>query len=84
MNERRLAAHPLATVGPESGTRPVPRDFTMEHDELTPTLKVKRRIVEQRYKETIDAAYAAVLVAPFAGFVHPRLWETIPWLWQII
>ncbi len=35
------------------------KDFTIESGELTPTLKVKRRIVEQHYKDKIDAAYAA-------------------------
>jgi long-chain acyl-CoA synthetase len=34
-------------------------DFTIESGELTPTLKVKRRVVEKRYKDVIDAAYAA-------------------------
>ena len=34
-------------------------DFTIESGELTPTLKVKRRVVEKRYKDLIDAAYAA-------------------------
>jgi len=34
-------------------------DFTIESGELTPTLKVKRRVVEKRYKDQIDAAYAA-------------------------
>ncbi|HSE26705.1 MAG TPA: long-chain fatty acid--CoA ligase [Gemmatimonadales bacterium] len=33
-------------------------DFTIESGELTPTLKVKRRVVEQRYKDRIDALYA--------------------------
>jgi long-chain acyl-CoA synthetase len=35
----------------------LPNDFTIEAGELTPTLKVKRRIVEQRYREAIEAAY---------------------------
>src|SRR6267143_3904822 len=34
-------------------------DFTIESGELTPTLKVKRREVEKRYKDLIDAAYAS-------------------------
>lgn len=34
------------------------RDFSIEHGELTPTLKVKRRVIDRTYKATIDAAYA--------------------------
>jgi long-chain acyl-CoA synthetase len=34
-------------------------DFTIESGELTPTLKVKRRVIEKTYKNQIDAAYAA-------------------------
>jgi len=34
-------------------------DFTIESGELTPTLKVKRRVIEKTYKDQIDAAYAA-------------------------
>jgi long-chain acyl-CoA synthetase len=34
------------------------QDFTIESGELTPTLKVKRRVVEKRYKDLIDRAYA--------------------------
>jgi len=37
----------------------IEKDFSIESGELTPTLKVKRRIVEQHYKEVIDATYAA-------------------------
>jgi len=35
----------------------LPADFTIATGELTPTMKVKRRIVEQRYKELIDELY---------------------------
>ena len=37
---------------------PVERDFTIEDGELTPTLKVKRRVVEKRFKNEIEALYA--------------------------
>lgn len=36
----------------------MPGEFTQEGGELTPTLKVRRRFVEQRYRAVIDAMYA--------------------------
>jgi long-chain acyl-CoA synthetase len=33
-------------------------DFTIESGDLTPTLKVRRRVVEKRYQRRIDALYA--------------------------
>ena len=35
----------------------LPSDFTIESGELTPTMKVKRNVVEVRYKEQIDRLY---------------------------
>ena len=35
----------------------LPRDFSVEAGELTPTLKVRRRIVEERYRIAIETLY---------------------------
>ncbi len=35
----------------------VPKDFTQETGELTPTLKVKRKVVTQRYQALLDSFY---------------------------
>jgi len=37
----------------------LPKAFTLEGGELTPTLKVKRKVVESRYKNLIDQLYAS-------------------------
>jgi len=34
-------------------------DFTVDGGELTPTLKVKRRVIEKNYKSLIDSLYDA-------------------------
>jgi long-chain acyl-CoA synthetase len=34
------------------------RDFSMEAGEVTPTLKLKRRVCEQHFQEEIEALYA--------------------------
>jgi len=36
----------------------VPRDFTQESGELTPTLKVKRKVVTQNHRALLDSFYA--------------------------
>ncbi len=36
----------------------LPRDFTQEEDEMTPTMKVKRKNIDKKYKPLIDAMYS--------------------------
>ena len=36
----------------------LPRDFTMADDELTPTLKLKRRVVAQHFGDELEALYS--------------------------
>jgi long-chain acyl-CoA synthetase len=36
----------------------LPREFSMDSGELTPSLKVKRKVVEQNWRETIEGLYA--------------------------
>jgi len=36
----------------------LPRDFTMEDGEITPTLKLRRRAVQEHFADAIDALYA--------------------------
>jgi long-subunit acyl-CoA synthetase (AMP-forming) len=32
--------------------------MTVESGELTPTLKIKRRVIDEKYRETIEKLYA--------------------------
>jgi long-chain acyl-CoA synthetase len=50
----------------------LPRDLTVEDGELSPTLKIKRRVVEQRYAPLIERAYAEDLHAREAARASSR------------
>jgi long-chain acyl-CoA synthetase len=45
----------------------LPRDFTMEDDELTPTLKLKRRVVSKHFPDELDGLYAGETLNQAAG-----------------
>ena len=36
----------------------LPRDFTMDDGEITPTLKLKRRVVQEHFADAIEQLYA--------------------------
>ena len=36
----------------------LPAEFSIESGELTPTLKVKRKVIEERWKKDIEALYS--------------------------
>ncbi|MEM1031284.1 MAG: long-chain fatty acid--CoA ligase [Myxococcota bacterium] len=47
----------LARVERVRRFRVLDRDFSQEHGELTPTMKLKRRAIESKYKATFDRIY---------------------------
>jgi long-chain acyl-CoA synthetase len=52
----RLTPH-LADYERIKGVALIPHEFTIDGGELTPTLKVRRRFVEEKYRAVIDALY---------------------------
>ena len=58
MQEETLShLHGLAHFEQPKKVGLLPSDFTIDSGELTPTLKVKRRVVDKRYKALIDSLY---------------------------
>ena len=53
------ASQPLAGYERVKRYHLVPAPFTQESDELTPTLKLKRRVLEREYADVLDALYAS-------------------------
>ena len=53
---RRAAAHEKIR-----DFRLIPEPFTVENGMMTPTMKLKRRVIEQQYSTLIDEMYAAVV-----------------------
>jgi long-chain acyl-CoA synthetase len=45
----------------------LPRDFTMDDDELTPTLKLKRRVVADHFSQELEELYAGETLNQAAG-----------------
>src|SRR5262249_56476838 len=35
----------------------LPREFTLEHDEMTPTLKLKRKVVLEHFADEVESLY---------------------------
>ena len=54
---RELTSH-LASFEKIKKLAILAREFSLETGELTPKLSVKRRVVEQKYKDVIDRLYA--------------------------
>jgi long-chain acyl-CoA synthetase len=49
----------LARVEQVRAFRVLPRPFSTETGELTPTLKLKRRVIDERYAAEIEEMYAS-------------------------
>jgi long-chain acyl-CoA synthetase len=43
--------------------RILPREFSLEEDEMTPTMKLKRRVISDHFQEEIDSMYAVEVEA---------------------
>ena len=48
----------LARVQTVKRFRVIPREFTIEGGELTPSMKIKRKVVAEKYREEIEQLYS--------------------------
>jgi long-chain acyl-CoA synthetase len=55
--EVEAANNELARVSSIKKWRVLPQDFSQETDELTPTQKIKRRVIETKYADEIEGMY---------------------------
>ena len=62
-NEVRKQTEDLASYEQIRRVVVLPRDFSVESGELSPSMKIKRRVVEDRYRARIEQAYAVDLRA---------------------
>lgn len=47
----------------------LPHDFTIEENELTPTLKIRRKFVSEKYRDLLDSLYSVEDIAVEKGLV---------------
>ena len=57
-DRRRPQPRPVAVRAHQEGRAPA-AEFSIDSGELTPTMKVKRKVVEERWKEKIEELYSA-------------------------
>jgi long-chain acyl-CoA synthetase len=60
--EIRTQTHGLASYEQIRHVSVIPHEFSVEGGELSPSMKIKRRVVEQRYANAIERAYEHVAV----------------------
>ncbi len=54
----------LARVQQVKAWQLLPAEWTADSEELTPTLKLKRRVIQAKYADTIDRLYAGASTGP--------------------
>ena len=47
----------------------IPEELSTSNGTLTPTMKVRRRAIEERYRDLIDDLYAKAEAAPVVGHI---------------